>query len=114
MRKKIIKEIAIYTYKFMSLIFDLRNEPEFKVCKLKPHNRGMIICYDAVEDQPERIIIKISSRRGENETVKDVISTTLHELVHQYQFENSLPVEHNTLFAEMARDILVSYGIDIN
>ena len=114
MRKKIIKEIAIYTYKFMSSIFDLRNEPEFRICKLKPHNRGMIICYDAVEDLPERIIIKISSRRGENETVKDVISTILHEFVHQYQFENNLPVEHDTLFAEMARDILASYGIDIN
>ena len=113
MRKSAIKSTARVTYELFCESLGLKIIPEFKVCKLKPHNRGMIICYDAAEDEPARVIIKISSRRGENENLVAVVSTVLHELIHQYQFEHKLPVEHDRLFANFAADILASCNIDI-
>lgn len=113
MRKRAIKSTARVTYNLFYTSLGLKIIPKFKVCKLKPHNRGMIICYDAVEDEPARVIIKISSRRGANDSLLAVVSTVLHELIHQYQFENSLPVEHDEEFMRWTDSIRAYYGIDI-
>ena len=111
---KLTKKLLRKIYKeYNNDFLHLKITPRFKIKHLKPHNRGMIVCYDAAEDEPARVIIKISSRRGENENLLAVISTVLHELIHQYQFEHNLPVEHDEEFMHWTDSIRAYYGIDI-
>lgn len=111
---KLTKKLLRKIYKeYNNDFLHLKITPRFKIKHLKPHNRGMITCYEALEDEPARVTITVSSRPGENPTIGNIACTVVHEMIHQYQFENSLPVEHDKEFTRWTASIRAYYGIDI-
>ncbi|MBA3579019.1 MAG: SprT-like domain-containing protein [Gemmatimonadaceae bacterium] len=55
-----------------------------------------------------RATIAISRRHIRRDAWEDVVHTLLHEMVHQWQQENGLPVAHDRAFRAKAREV----GID--
>ena len=62
----------------------------------------------ASADHPANIAI--GRRHIRRDAWEDVIHTLLHEMVHQWQAETGLPVDHGPLFREKARQVGVVPG----
>lgn len=61
------------------------------------------LCLDARTDEP--IHIAIGRRHIANHGWAEVEHTVLHEMVHQWQAENRLPVDHGANFRQKAREV---------
>jgi len=110
LKKKLLNKIFAH----YNAYFELKIVPEFKIRKLNSGIRGLIICYDEAENEPARVIIKISNRIGENVTVSEIISSVVHEMIHQYQYEHNLPVEHDALFESMVEYCDTMFSLDVS
>lgn len=52
--------------------------------------------------------IAISRRHIRRDGWEDVIHTLIHEMVHQWQDENGLPIDHGSHFRRKAREVGIS------
>jgi hypothetical protein len=61
--------------------------------------------YTPVQDGVEVAEIAISRRHIRRDSWTDVLHTLLHEMVHQWQDESGLPVDHGVAFRRKAREV---------
>lgn len=91
---------------FQKIGFKLKTPPVFTYIKL-PSVAALCI---GLSDGTNVICLRKSKIKSHN-FLKVIL---LHEMTHQYQFENGLPMNHDELFYSIAKKIKSATGIDIN
>jgi len=99
----------------MQKLYQLFNRQIFDdklpACKIRTRNlKGMSGRTEAVSDRPKLLIYIDLHKRL---TIADRYDTLLHEMVHVWQYENDLDMDHGRTFWKKVYQIKRLYGIEI-